>query len=302
MGNYPLFINEYTKTSRIIYTPSVFARTSLLYLQEVGTLQALRAHTSKRSGLSSYLFFVVVDGAGKMGYGGSGGRKAAQCGFREEELRRGDCVFIDCMEGYRLCSSEKQLWTLKWVHFNGFNMEAIYRKYLERGGRFHFTPGDMGRYVGVLEEIYGMAASDSYVRDMEISAKLTNLLTMLMEDAWAGREEREDFSAQPKRMCTRSVKEYIDGHFREKLSLEGLARAFFIDKHYLAKVFKEQYGITVNHYILQVRITKAKDLLRFSTESIEAIGGMVGIPDPNYFSRSFKKVEGISPGEYRKMW
>ena len=52
-------------SSRIIYTPSTFARTSLLHLQEVGSLQAVHPHISQRSDLVSFLCFVVLSGEGQ---------------------------------------------------------------------------------------------------------------------------------------------------------------------------------------------------------------------------------------------
>ena len=53
-------------SNRILYTPSIFARSSLLHLQEIGELEARRAHTSSRSGLQSYLFITVVSGEGSL--------------------------------------------------------------------------------------------------------------------------------------------------------------------------------------------------------------------------------------------
>jgi len=64
----------------------------------------------------------------------------------------------------------------------------------------------------------------------------------------------------------------------------------------------EQFGCTINHYQIQLRITHAKHLLRFSDYSIDKISGECGIDDPNYFSRIFKKVEGLTPNEYRNKW
>ena len=55
-------------SNRILYTPSSFARSSLLHLQEIGELEARRAHTSSRSGLQSFLFFTVVSGSGTLSY------------------------------------------------------------------------------------------------------------------------------------------------------------------------------------------------------------------------------------------
>lgn len=75
-------------SSRILYTPSVFARTSLLHLQEVGTLRALRPHTSRRADLVSFLCFVVLSGSGALKYEdeeyalteGDWGERGNQCG------------------------------------------------------------------------------------------------------------------------------------------------------------------------------------------------------------------------------
>ena len=73
-------------------------------------------------------------------------------------------------------------------------------------------------------------------------------------------------------------------------------------KFYLSKIFKETYGTTVNNYLISKRITRAKQLLRFTDMTVDEIGAAVGMADANYFSRMFRKVEGISPREYRKQW
>ena len=68
-------------TSRILYTPSPFARTSLLHLQEVGSLQAIHPHTSTRTNLTSFLCFVVLSGTGSRTYEGTAYKlSAGDCG------------------------------------------------------------------------------------------------------------------------------------------------------------------------------------------------------------------------------
>ena len=88
----------------------------------------------------------------------------------------------------------------------------------------------------------------------------------------------------------------------DQLTLDQLAEKFYVDKFYLTKLFKAQFDTTINSFLNQVRITRAKQLLRFSDLSVEEIGRNVGIPEPNYFARVFKKVEGIAPSSYRKLW
>lgn len=63
-------------------------------------------------------------------------------------------------------------------------MKAIYRKYQERGGRPVFKSNRLGRYKAILDELYDIAGSADYVRDMRLHEKLSSLLILLMEDAW----------------------------------------------------------------------------------------------------------------------
>ena len=97
-------------------------------------------------------------------------------------------------------------------------------------------------------------------------------------------------------------KTYLEDHYQEKITLEHLSDQFFINKFYLTRIFKEEFGISINSYLTQIRITHAKQQLRFTNKTIEQIGFSCGIEDANYFSRIFKKIEGTSPGEYRKRW
>lgn len=113
-----LFVNTQlpvVTSDRILYTPSNFARTSLLYLQEIGSLRVHKPHSTGRSNLSSYLFFTVTDGEGEL-----------ICEGRTYSLRTGDCVFIDCRKQYAHSSSEK-LWSLSWIHF--YSPYAVAKQY-----------------------------------------------------------------------------------------------------------------------------------------------------------------------------
>ena len=86
----PIFTSSPSvQSSRILYTPSPFARSSLLHLQEVGSLTAIKPHTSKREKLQSYLCFLVEDGEGELVYEG-----------KKYDLKTGDVVFIDCRKAY----------------------------------------------------------------------------------------------------------------------------------------------------------------------------------------------------------
>lgn len=284
--NNMLFLGDSVNTSRIIYTPSDFAKLSLLHIQEIGYLQATSPHVSKRGNLASYLFFLVQSGSGSLNYDGA-----------SYPLTQGDCVFIDCRKPYSHETS-RQLWKLSWIHFDGPTAGNIYQKYKERGGQPTFRPASSEDYLRVFRRLYEEAGGASYVRDMEINTGLSELLCLLMTDSW----HPEQIKTGTKKIEMLQIQQYLQEHYAEKITLEDLSQRFYINKFYLTRVFKEQFGITIGDYLLNLRITKAKHLLRFTKKTAEEIGRECGIGDMYYFSRIFKKVEMISIREFRKQW
>ena len=277
-------------SNRILYTPSDFARSSLLNLQEIGTLEAGKAHENRRQGLASCLFFVVHSGSGFLTFEGE-----------DYPLSPGDCVFIDCRRPYahRTPGEDGQLWSLSWVHFTGISMAGIYGKYLERGGRAVFRPEDIAPYLDLFSKLMAVAGSDDKIRDMRINEHLSALLTLIMSESW--HPERAGARAV-KRRSVQPVAAYLAEHFAEPVTLDELSERFYINKYYLARVFREYMGISIGTYIRSLRITRAKQLLRFSDLSAEEIGEITGFGALNYFSRAFKEVEGIPPSVFRRQW
>ena len=284
--NNALFHGDLVNTSRILYTPSDFAKLSLFHLQEIGSLQATKPHTSKRDNLCSYLFFIVGSGSGYLRYENI-----------EYPLTEGDCVFIDCRHAYSHTTFE-DLWSLSWIHFDGPTAANVYQKYKERGGLPAFRPDKLAEYQDLFYKLYEVASSNAFTKDMEINAHISFLLSLLMKDSW----HPDEAQAGTKKKNMVEIKQYLDEHFDEKIALDQLAQRYYINKYYLTRAFKEQFGLSIMDYLLSIRITKAKALLRFTSLSAEEIGQSCGIGDVYYFSRVFKKVEGISIREYRKQW
>lgn len=275
-------------SDRIIYTPSGFAKSHLLYLQEVGKLHALQPHTSSRQSLVSYLFFIVTEGSGTLTYN-----------QHSYPLSTGSCVFVDCRNFYAHSTASEDLWTLHWIHFYGAGVPGIYEKYLERGGRPVFHPDTLSPFSNLLADLLSIAGSEDYVRDMVINEKISALLTLIMKESW---HPENMLPAHGKKQAIHQIRTYLDEHYAEKISLDLLAEQFYLNKFYLSRIFKEQFGTTVMSYLDQVRITHAKHLLRFSDHTMEEIGREVGIEESSYFNRVFRKIEGITPGAYRKLW
>lgn len=97
-----------------------------------------------------------------------------------------------------------------------------------------------------------------------------------------------------------TAKQYIDEHFNQDISLDGVSRLVNISAYYFSKVFKDETGENFIDYVTQVRIEKAKQLLMIKEMSIKEVCVAIGYKDPNYFSRLFKKQIGVTPTEYRE--
>lgn len=117
---------------------------------------------------------------------------------------------------------------------------------------------------------------------------------------------RTDFSLTPaapeartNKECT-SVRRYIDSHFKESISLDMLAEVAHVNKYYLVHTFSREFGISPINYLISRRISESKQLLSDTDHSLNQISHMLGFSSPSYFSQSFRKLEGISPMEYRK--
>lgn len=94
------------------------------------------------------------------------------------------------------------------------------------------------------------------------------------------------------------LKAYIDTHFGEELSLDILSDKFSISSKYLSRVFKQTLGVNLSDYLAYVRMEKVKELLKTELP-LEKIAETVGIFNRTTFTRTFRKLEGMTPGEYR---
>lgn len=96
--------------------------------------------------------------------------------------------------------------------------------------------------------------------------------------------------------------EYINDNFKKDIMLEEVAGVVNISSFYFSKMFKEYTGKNYVDYITDLRIEVAKEKLIEGIISIKEICYEVGYNDPNYFSRVFKKVEGLSPSEFKNKY
>lgn len=95
------------------------------------------------------------------------------------------------------------------------------------------------------------------------------------------------------------VKHYIRTHYMEDLSLSCLADKVYLSPQYLSTMFSQTTGTSLNHYIRNIRIEKARELLLTTNMKISDIGKAIGYSNIPYFCRIFQEERGQSPEKYR---
>lgn len=109
----------------------------------------------------------------------------------------------------------------------------------------------------------------------------------------------------PKRKMNLKIEEiveFIDSHLNQDLTLTYVAERMNFSSYYLSKVFKKELGINFVKYVTERKMDKAKELLKDNDVPIVNIAFEIGYPEPSYFTKVFKKVENMTPSQYRNQY
>jgi AraC-like DNA-binding protein len=150
----------------------------------------------------------------------------------------------------------------------------------------------------LLDRISRLARRKENYHVQECSALVLKLLQILKEDASRGASG----VSLPNRIDPRieTVLQYIEIHNKENPSLKFLAEKAFMHPRYFLARFKKATGLSPHRYLLERKISKAKDYLGLSEEALLNTGEHLGFHDYSHFYRTFKKVTGMTPGEFVK--
>ena len=98
-----------------------------------------------------------------------------------------------------------------------------------------------------------------------------------------------------------SIKEYLELHYPEKITLNTLCRQFYCSRATLMTAFRQEYDQTINRFLLIIRLRVAKEKLTSGNDSISEVAIKCGFADQNYFCKVFRQQEGLTPTQYRNI-
>ncbi len=103
------------------------------------------------------------------------------------------------------------------------------------------------------------------------------------------------------KLILRKAMEYLQDHYNEQVTLNEIAEYSYVSTYYISRMFKRELGKNFIDCLNEIRIEKAKELLKDIKYKTYEVAESVGIPDAHYFSRLFKKYVGVTPTEFRDM-
>lgn len=136
-------------------------------------------------------------------------------------------------------------------------------------------------------------------RRLEISTALSTLFIKLEESSLKQTGSNENGSRRSYEIAMQ-ISDYIEKYYASPISGADIAGECYLNFDYANRIFREVMGCSIIKYRNIVRIQHAKARIRATNIPLKSIAIEIGIENTHYFSRIFKKVEGLSPSEYRK--
>ena len=96
------------------------------------------------------------------------------------------------------------------------------------------------------------------------------------------------------------VADYIRVNFRNKITIDDIAQVVYLSPCYVSRIFKQGLGCTLMEYLTQVRVEEAKKMLKNPKYNVMQVAEKNGFEDPAYFTRVFKKLEGVTPSKFKQ--
>lgn len=190
-------------------------------------------------------------------------------------VRAGEAFLIRPREVTTYTADAADPWRYLWIGFDG----AL-------AARLDSLPGPVFRAPGGLfHEMLECEALEN-TREEFLAGRLFALFSALFE----GRERQSDY--------VRAACDYIDSNYMNPISITALSRLLGVERTYLARIFRRERHMSMQQYLIHVRLTHAAALLQDGYRVGEA-AVMTGYDDAFHFSKMFRQRYGVSPREYR---
>lgn len=270
---------------RFISSPSIFAKSTLYYVQEIGHFRTLPGYFTEREQLDSYLIVYTIKGKGRLNYQG-----------KSYFLLPQQVFFIHCENHHHYETDPLEPWEMLWVHLHGSSTAGYYEQFAANSEPVRQLQPETSVFT-LLRQILHIQQQRTARSELLTSKLLVELLTELMLCAQTMEESSTDKPDYIEHIC-----QTLERRYNEPISLDQLAHEHAVSKYHLAKRFKRFTGYSPHEFLIQIRMAHAKERLKYSDMPVSEIAASVGIDNVSHFINLFKDRNGHTPLAYRKKW
>lgn len=137
--------------------------------------------------------------------------------------------------------------------------------------------------------------------EIAVKAAIYELLLYLLRHHAKKMISSSEYEAQARNLNRfKGILEYIEEHYNERISIDGLSEMAGISRYYFCRLFKSITGNTLTAYLNGLRVNKAEEMLKSGAANVTEAALACGFDDLNYFSRIYKKYKSIAPSSVRE--
>ena len=155
------------------------------------------------------------------------------------------------------------------------------------------------RALECIESAWQEGAREAPGYEFRVRAALSELVFLLWQHLPKEKAVVSEKTLRDSERIKRMLR-YVQQNYTEEISVADIAASASISQSECLRCFKSTIGIPPIQYVKRFRVQKAAELLSSTSQKIGDIGAQVGFLDTSYFTRSFREVKGMSPGEYRQ--
>ncbi|GAB2545786.1 AraC family transcriptional regulator [Gracilibacillus alcaliphilus] len=258
-----------------------------LFVTDIGFFPNAKYHFRERpAGAKSHIFIYCSNGEGWIELN----RKPKRV------IKKNTLVVIPADTPHSYGTEDNNPWSIYWFHLSGEHVPSFIKTFDLNGEPLQFPNHFFTKFTELFDQCYNMLNDKPYsqIYHIQVSQTMRFLLSTIgITSLQSKREEKREHYLD-------NAVQYMTDRLHTTIKLSDLAKSLGLSKQHVIYIFKQETGFPPIDYFIRLKMKRACQMLDLTDMSIKEICNSLGVTDPYYFSRLFKKVMGSSPTEYRK--
>lgn len=259
-----------------------------LYITDIGFFpKAMHHYRERDEGCDSYILIYCADGEGWVQFTGT----------TIIYVKKHMFIVIPAGTPHTYGASDHDPWSIYWFHFRGSEVKELVHTYGLNETPLLLPLSGYMKFVELFNHCYDTLVHKPYSKAHHINVSQTIKFLLSTLGLISVRTQQE---LQTEQYLEKALS-YMNANIEQTITLVDLAHYVGLSKQHLTHLFNKETSFSPIDYFLRMKMNRAGQMLDLTDQTVKQIAISVGMHDPYYFSRLFKKIMGCSPSEYRNI-